>query len=133
MPFMMPKRVAETDPFQQISDYIGSGPFILKKDEWKPGEKVVYVKNPNYKPRDEPTSGLAGGKVVKVDRVEWVWIPDAQTQVNALLERRDRHGRERRPRPAAAARERRERPHHSASPHQQPVRLPHELAAAALQ
>ena len=28
---------------------------------------------------------LAGGKVAKVDRVEWIWIADAQTQVNALL------------------------------------------------
>jgi peptide/nickel transport system substrate-binding protein len=85
VPFMMPKRVAETDPFQQISDYTGSGPFMLKTEDWQPGVKVVYVKNPNYKPRSEPPSGLAGGKVVKVDRVEWVWIPDAQTQVNALL------------------------------------------------
>ena len=31
VPFMMPKRVAETDPFQQISDYTGSGPFILSR------------------------------------------------------------------------------------------------------
>ena len=85
VPFMMPKRVAETDPNTQITDYTGSGPFIFKKDEWKPGEKAVYVRNPKYKPRDEPPSGLAGGKVVKVDRVEWITIPDQQTQVNALL------------------------------------------------
>ncbi|HKU99438.1 MAG TPA: ABC transporter substrate-binding protein [Vineibacter sp.] len=84
-PFMMPKRVAETDAFKQIEDYTGSGPFILKRDEWKPGERIVYVKNLKYKPRAEPASGLAGGKVVKVDRVEWVWIPDQQTQANALL------------------------------------------------
>jgi peptide/nickel transport system substrate-binding protein len=84
VPFMMPKRVAETDPFQQISEYVGSGPFMLKQDEWKPGEKVVYVRNPNYKPRAEPASGLAGGKVAHFDRVEWIWIPDAQTQVSAL-------------------------------------------------
>ena len=63
----------------------GSGPFIFKRDEWKPGEKAVYLKNPNYKPRSEPANGLAGGKVVKVDRVEWIWIADPQTQVNALL------------------------------------------------
>src|SRR5262249_62287458 len=63
LPFMMPKRVAETDPFQQISDYTGSGPFILLKDQWKPGVRVVYVRNPNYKPRAEPPSGLAGGKL----------------------------------------------------------------------
>ena len=85
IPFMMPKRVADTDPNTQITDYTGSGPFIFKKDEWKPGEKAVFVKNTKYKPRSEPPSGLAGGKVVKVDRVEWVTIPDQQTQVNALL------------------------------------------------
>ena len=85
VPFMMPKKIAETDAFKQIDDYIGSGPFIFKKDEWKPGEKLVYVKNPKYKPRPEPMSGLAGGKVVSVDRVEWVWIPDGETQLNALL------------------------------------------------
>ena len=85
IPFMMPKRVAETDPNTQITDYTGSGPFIFKKDEWKPGEKAVYLKNTRYKPRNEPPSGLAGGKVVKLDRVEWITIPDQQTQVNALL------------------------------------------------
>ncbi len=85
VPFMMPKRVAETDPYKQIEDYTGSGPFIFKKDEWKPGEKTVYLKNTKYKPRPEPASGLAGGKVVNLDRVEWVWIQDTETQVNALL------------------------------------------------
>ena len=85
IPFMMPKRVADTDPNTQITDYTGSGPFIFKKEDWKPGEKAVFVKNPKYKPRSEPASGLAGGKVVKVDRVEWITIPDQQTQVNALL------------------------------------------------
>src|SRR5258708_29231920 len=83
--FMMPKRVAETDPLKQIPDATGSGPFIFKKDEWKAGEKAVYLKNPKYKPRDEPPSGFAGGKIAKVDRIEWIWIADSQTQVNALL------------------------------------------------
>jgi peptide/nickel transport system substrate-binding protein len=85
VPFMMPKRVAETDPSTQISDFIGSGPFVFKKEDWKAGDKAVYVKFDRYKPRGEAPSGLAGGKVVKVDRVEWRWIPDAQTAVNALL------------------------------------------------
>ena len=85
VPFMMPKRIAETDPFKQIDDYIGSGPFVFKKDEWKPGEKLVFTKFAKYAPRAEPMAGLSGGKVVGVDRVEWIWIPDAETQVNALL------------------------------------------------
>jgi peptide/nickel transport system substrate-binding protein len=83
--FMMPKRVAETDPFTQLSDPVGSGPFIFRKEEWKPGEKAVYVKNPKYKPRSEPPSGLAGAKVAKVDRVEWLAMSDQQTVVNALV------------------------------------------------
>ena len=52
--------------------------------EYQPGVKVVYEKNADYVPRSEPPSGTAGGKVVKVDRVEWVTMPDAQTAVNAL-------------------------------------------------
>jgi len=85
-PFMMPKKTAETLPTTQIKveDVIGSGPFVFKADEWKPGEKVVFTRNTVSKPRAEPPSGLAGGKVARVDRVEWIWIPDAQTQVNAL-------------------------------------------------
>ncbi len=85
VPFMMPRRVAATDPNTQITDAIGSGPYIFKKDEWKPGEKAVYVRNPKYKPHAEPASGLAGGKRPLVDRIEWLWIPDAQTQVNSLI------------------------------------------------
>jgi len=83
--FVMPKRVAELPITQQLADTTGSGPFIFKKDEWKPGEKVVYVRNPDYKPRAEPPSGLAGGKVAKLDRIEWISIPDGQTAINALL------------------------------------------------
>ncbi|MGE0513996.1 MAG: ABC transporter substrate-binding protein [Hyphomicrobiaceae bacterium] len=85
VPFMMPKRVAATDPGKQIEDFIGSGPFVFKKDEWQPGAKLVYVKFDKYKPRSEPPSALAGGKVVKVDRVEWLPIRDHQQAVNALL------------------------------------------------
>jgi peptide/nickel transport system substrate-binding protein len=85
VPFMMPKRVAETPAGEQISDYVGSGPFVFQKDEWKPGDKTVYTKFADYKPRSEPGSWAAGGKVAKVDRVEWISMPDHQTAVNALV------------------------------------------------
>ena len=85
VPFMMPKRIADTDPFKQIDSQIGSGPFIYVNAESKPGEKHVYIKNPKYKPRPEPASGLAGGKIVKVDRVEFVDMSDPTQQVNALI------------------------------------------------
>lgn len=83
-PFIMPKSVAETPADQQIASTVGSGPYIFKADEYRPGERIVYVKNTRYVPRKEPASGTAGGKVVKVDRMEWVVLTDAQTQANAL-------------------------------------------------
>ena len=85
VPFMMPKRVAATPPSEQIKDFTGSGPFVFVQEEWKPGSKIVYKKFDKYVPRSEPASGLAGGKVVKVDRVEWIPIRDHQQAVNALI------------------------------------------------
>ena len=82
--FIMPKRVVDTPAETGIDDTTGSGPFIFKRDEWRHGSKIVYVKNPRYKPRAEPASGTAGGKVALVDRVEWIVIKDEQTAVNAL-------------------------------------------------
>jgi len=84
VPFMMPRRIAETDPFTQITDPTGSGPFIFKRDEWRPGHLAVYVKNPDYKPRAEPVSRLAGGKRALVDRIEWHAMPDHLQAINAL-------------------------------------------------
>ncbi len=84
VPFIMPERIAKTDPFKNIDDPTGSGPFKMVKAEWVPGNKVVYVKNTDYVPRKEPASWASGGKVVKVDRVEWIYIPDSATAAAAL-------------------------------------------------
>jgi peptide/nickel transport system substrate-binding protein len=84
VPFMMPKRLAQTPPDKQIPEQIGSGPFKFVQSEFQPGVKAVYEKNRDYVPRKEPPSWTAGGKIAKVDRVEWITMPDAQTTVNAL-------------------------------------------------
>ena len=84
VPFMMPKRLAETPADKQIPEQIGSGPFKFVQSEFQPGVKAVYEKNKDYIPRKEPASWTAGGKIAKVDRVEWITMPDAQTAVNAL-------------------------------------------------
>ncbi len=84
VPFIMPERIAKTDAFKNIEDPTGSGPFKFVKDEWVPGNKVVYVKNTDYVPRKEAPSWASGGKVVKVDRVEWIYIPDSATAAAAL-------------------------------------------------
>ncbi len=85
VPFMLPKRIAETDPAKPITEYIGSGPFIFKQDEFVPGVKAVYLKNTAYVPRSEPPSWASGGKLAKVDRVEWTKMPNQSVAVDALL------------------------------------------------
>ncbi len=82
--FMMPRRLAETPANKQIPEQVGSGPFKFVKAEFQPGVKAVYERNQDYVPRKEAPSWTAGGKVVKVDRVEWIAMPDAQTAVTAL-------------------------------------------------
>jgi len=81
---IMPARVANEPTTAPLKDVIGSGPFMFKRDERVPDSKVVFVKNPYYVPRSEPADGLAGGKKVSFDRMEWLYLPDANSAVDAL-------------------------------------------------
>lgn len=83
--FMMPERVVSIPFGDQIAEQVGSGPFTFVTDEFQPGVQVIYERFDGYLPRDEPPSGTAGGKVVNVQRVEWINMPDVQTAMNALL------------------------------------------------
>jgi len=84
VPFMMPARIASTPPEKQINEIIGSGPFKFARDEWQPGEQAVYVRNPDYIPRDENPSGSTGGKKVYLNKVVWRYIPDPWDAADAL-------------------------------------------------
>ncbi len=85
VPFIMQARHAATDPFKGVTEMVGSGPFKFIAPEWRPGTKVVWEKNKDYVPRTEAPNGLAGGRVARVDRVEWIVIPDCATAANALI------------------------------------------------
>ena len=82
--FIMPARVAATPADKAIEEHVGSGPFRLVMAEFQPGVGVTYEKFADYVPRSEPASAYAGGKVVNVDKVRWLTMPDSQTAVNAL-------------------------------------------------
>jgi peptide/nickel transport system substrate-binding protein len=81
---IMREQDALTDPFTPIKSRIGSGPFRFVEAEYRPGAKLVYEKFADYIPRPEPASGFAGGKQVRVDRVEWMIMPDAAVAYAAL-------------------------------------------------
>jgi peptide/nickel transport system substrate-binding protein len=82
--FVLPARIAATDSFRQIGDYVGSGPMRFMRNEWMPGAKVAFEKFADYVPRREPPSWLAGGRNIVVDRIEWTIIPDPATAAVAL-------------------------------------------------
>lgn len=84
--FIMPERVAATDAFTQTRETIGSGPFRFLANEWNPGQRAVWAKNERYVPRNEAVDGLAGGRVPKIDRVEWTIISDSATAANAMAQ-----------------------------------------------
>jgi len=84
VPVIMRAQDLAGDPAQPITTAIGSGPFRFNKDLRVSGALTVFDRNPDYVPRDEPPDGLAGGRRVKVDRVEWQVIPDPSTAVAAL-------------------------------------------------
>ena len=82
---IMPERLANTDPFKQVTEVIGSGPFRFRPDEHMAGSLYVYERFNEYKPREDgQPSFISGPKVVHFDRVEWHVIPDQTTAVAAM-------------------------------------------------
>jgi peptide/nickel transport system substrate-binding protein len=85
VPVIMPEHLARTDPFKQVTEMIGSGPFRFKTDERVPGSRVVYEKFSGYIPRADGRPEFASGpKIVHFDRVEWTVVPDPATAAGAL-------------------------------------------------
>ncbi|MEM7774998.1 MAG: ABC transporter substrate-binding protein [Pseudomonadota bacterium] len=84
LPVMMRKKDAETDPNQQVTNKIGSGPFKFNETDTRAGQRYVYDRNPDYKARSEAASGFSGGKVAHLERVIIENLADQQTALAAL-------------------------------------------------
>ncbi|MDA8051773.1 MAG: ABC transporter substrate-binding protein [Rhodospirillales bacterium] len=82
--FVMPERIAKTSAFEQIKEFIGSGPYRFLVKEWVSGTLAAYAKFDRYVPRKEPPSFTAGAKIAHFDRVEWNIITDPATAAAAL-------------------------------------------------
>ena len=86
VPFIMPERIARQDASKPISDATGSGPWRFELKEWVPGQNAIYTRFPGYKPREEAPSWAAGGKVAKIDRIEWLAITEPAAAVGAMTQ-----------------------------------------------
>jgi len=82
--FMMPERMAKTPASDQIKEHVGSGPYRFLPGEWVSGARAAWAKFDKYVPRQEPPQYFSGGKVVHLDRVEWIIQPDTATAAAAL-------------------------------------------------
>ncbi|KAA2212879.1 ABC transporter substrate-binding protein [Teichococcus oryzae] len=84
VPFIMPERLAATDPNTQVSEMVGSGPYRFVAGEHASGSRVVYEKFAGYRPRQEAPDWTMGGKVTHFDRIVWQIVPDPATAAAAL-------------------------------------------------
>ena len=84
VPFIMPARIAATDPTKSITEVIGSGPYRFVANEFVSGSRVAYAKFDGYAPRSEPPVWGTGAKVAHYPRIEWNIISDPATSAAAL-------------------------------------------------
>ena len=85
VPFVMPERMARTDPMKAVTDVVGSGPYRFLPDEYVSGARVAYAKFDRYVPRQEPPVWATGAKIAYFPRVEWNVIPDPSTAASAIM------------------------------------------------
>ncbi len=84
VPVIMPEHLAKTDPNRQVTEMIGSGPYRFIAREFVQGSHVAYQRFEGYVPRQEAPDWTTGGKVAKIERIEWKVISDPSTVAAAL-------------------------------------------------
>jgi peptide/nickel transport system substrate-binding protein len=67
------KEIAQYEPFNRGPEFIGTGPFVF--EEWKSGEYIRIVRNPDY---------WRGGEYPYLDEMVWQFIPDQTARFNAM-------------------------------------------------
>ena len=89
--FVMPERLANTDPFQQVTEMVGSGPYRFLADEFVSSSRVAYARFEAYVPRPEPADYASGGKRAGFERIEAhqlaEWVEDLSDPMTAVVGR----------------------------------------------
>ena len=83
-PVIVPERLAATDPFKQLTEIVGCGPFRFLPDEFVSGSHAAFSRFDKYLATPGAGIGALPAGTVLLDRVEWRIIPDPATSANAL-------------------------------------------------
>ena len=67
------EEIAQYEPYNRGPEFIGTGPFMF--EEWKSGEYIRLVRNPNY---------WRGEEYPLLDEMVWQFIPDQTARFNAM-------------------------------------------------
>jgi peptide/nickel transport system substrate-binding protein len=84
IPFIIPEHIAKTDPFTQITDPTGCGPYKFVREEFVAGSFAAYARNPDYKPAKGTPDWTSGAKIAHFERLEWIAMPEQATAAAAL-------------------------------------------------
>ena len=78
-----PKEIADKfPPDQRVTEWVGTGPFKLA--EWKPDQYIRMVRFDDYKALPGKQNGYGGAKIVYVDELRWIPVPDAASRAAQL-------------------------------------------------
>ncbi len=83
--FIMPERLASTDPMKAVTEMVGSGPYRFIAAEYNSGSRAAYEKFDGYVPRTEAPDMATGAKIANFQRIDWQIIPDPATAAAALV------------------------------------------------
>lgn len=81
--FITPASIAEAAGENQLTEFIGTGPF--KFEEHLVDQYIRMVRFDDYVPRDEEPDGLAGRKTAFVDQIDFIPVPDESVRANGIL------------------------------------------------
>jgi peptide/nickel transport system substrate-binding protein len=81
---IMPERLASLPSTKPVPEVIGSGPFRFVPSERVPGSRIAYERFAGYTPAPGRPGLTSGAKVVNVDRVEWIIMPEPASAAAAL-------------------------------------------------
>ena len=68
--FIMPERIARTDPFRKITEHIGSGPMRFVERAFVTGSIAIFERFAGYQPGAEQANWMAGGKRMNFDCIK---------------------------------------------------------------